>query len=62
MYIIAAAIGGRVSFNTADEYDAMDGELICRYVLEIPEIFLLLTTKQNLKEKLQIRKKDENSL
>ncbi|GFQ72460.1 exportin-7 [Trichonephila clavata] len=30
VYIIAAAIGGRVSFNTADEYDAMDGELICR--------------------------------
>ncbi|KFM69942.1 Exportin-7, partial [Stegodyphus mimosarum] len=30
VYIIAAAIGGRVSFNTADEYDTMDGELICR--------------------------------
>ncbi|XP_035214477.1 exportin-7-like isoform X2 [Stegodyphus dumicola] len=30
VYIIAAAIGGRVSFNAADEYDAMDGELICR--------------------------------
>ncbi|XP_071044353.1 exportin-7 isoform X2 [Parasteatoda tepidariorum] len=30
VYIIAAAIGGRVSFSTADEYDAMDGELICR--------------------------------
>ncbi|GIY83512.1 hypothetical protein CDAR_221582 [Caerostris darwini] len=30
VYIIAAAIGGRVAFNTADEYDALDGELICR--------------------------------
>lgn len=30
VYIIGAAIGGRVSFNTADEHDAMDGELICR--------------------------------
>ncbi|XP_076368513.1 ran-binding protein 16 isoform X1 [Tachypleus tridentatus] len=30
VYIIGAAIGGRVSFNSADEHDAMDGELVCR--------------------------------
>lgn len=30
VYIIGAAIGGRMSFNSADEHDAMDGELVCR--------------------------------
>lgn len=30
MYIIGAAIGGRVSFNSNEEHDAMDGELVCR--------------------------------
>ncbi|KAL1122988.1 hypothetical protein AAG570_003312, partial [Ranatra chinensis] len=30
VYIIGSAIGGRVSFNNNDEYDAMDGELFCR--------------------------------
>ena len=30
MYIIGAAVGGRVSFNSNDEHDAMDGELVCR--------------------------------
>ena len=30
VYIIGAAIGGRVSFTTNDEHDAMDGELVCR--------------------------------
>lgn len=30
VYIIGAAIGGRVSFNSNDEHDAMDGELVCR--------------------------------
>ncbi|XP_067129437.1 exportin-7 isoform X3 [Centruroides vittatus] len=30
VYIIGAAVGGRVSFNSADEHDAMDGELVCR--------------------------------
>merc|ERR1712038_32644 len=29
-YIIGAAVGGRVSFNSNDEHDAMDGELVCR--------------------------------
>ena len=32
VYIIGAVIGGRVSFTSTDEHDAMDGELICRYV------------------------------
>ncbi|XP_043194431.1 exportin-7-B-like isoform X2 [Amphibalanus amphitrite] len=30
VYIIGSAVGGRVSFNTNDEHDSMDGELICR--------------------------------
>ncbi|KAG1667827.1 Exportin-7 [Nymphon striatum] len=30
VYIIGAAIGGRVSFSTSDDHDAMDGELVCR--------------------------------
>ncbi|KAL1509455.1 hypothetical protein ABEB36_004189 [Hypothenemus hampei] len=30
VYIIGAAIGGRVSFNSNEEHDTMDGELVCR--------------------------------
>lgn len=30
VYIIGAAIGGRMSFTTDDEHDVMDGELIVR--------------------------------
>ncbi|XP_018901722.1 exportin-7 isoform X2 [Bemisia tabaci] len=30
VYIIGAAIGGRVSINCNEEHDAMDGELVCR--------------------------------
>lgn len=30
VYIIGAAIGGRVFLNSTDEHDAMDGELACR--------------------------------
>lgn len=30
VYIIGSAIGGRVSFNSNEEHDAMDGELVCR--------------------------------
>ncbi|KAK9872641.1 hypothetical protein WA026_018776 [Henosepilachna vigintioctopunctata] len=30
VYIIGAAIGGRVSFNSNEEHDNMDGELVCR--------------------------------
>ena len=32
VYIIGSAVGGRVSFNSNDEHDAMDGELVCRGV------------------------------
>ena len=32
VYIIGAAIGGRVSFTSSDEHDSMDGELVCRFV------------------------------
>ena len=32
MYIIGSVIGGRVSFASTDEHDAMDGELVCRSV------------------------------
>ena len=31
VYIIGSAVGGRVSFNSNEEHDAMDGELVCRY-------------------------------
>lgn len=30
VFIIGAVIGGRVSFSSTDEHDAMDGELVCR--------------------------------
>ncbi|XP_030756336.1 exportin-7 [Sitophilus oryzae] len=30
VYIIGSAIGGRVSFNSSEEHDTMDGELVCR--------------------------------
>eukprot|EP00058_Branchiostoma_floridae_P015574 XP_002601062.1 hypothetical protein BRAFLDRAFT_75498 [Branchiostoma floridae] len=30
VYIIGAVIGGRVSFASCDEHDALDGELVCR--------------------------------
>jgi exportin-7 len=30
VYVIGAVIGGRVSFASTDEHDAMDGELVCR--------------------------------
>lgn len=32
VYIIGAEVGGRVSFSSTDEHDAMDGELVCRSV------------------------------
>ena len=37
VYIIGAAVGGRVSFNSNDEHDAMDGELVCR-VLQLMDL------------------------
>ncbi|XP_054917475.1 exportin-7-B isoform X1 [Dermacentor andersoni] len=37
VYIIGAAIGGRASFSTADDHDAMDGELVCR-VLQLMQL------------------------
>lgn len=33
VYIIGAAIGGRVSFNTNEEHDVMDGEMVVRLVI-----------------------------
>lgn len=30
VYVIGAAIGGRMSFSTNDDHDSMDGELVCR--------------------------------
>ena len=35
VYIIGSVIGGRVSFASTDEHDAMDGELVCRSVVVI---------------------------
>ncbi|ODN00853.1 Exportin-7 [Orchesella cincta] len=37
VYIIGAAIGGRVSFNSNEEHDSMDGELVCR-VLQLMQL------------------------
>lgn len=37
VYIIGAAIGGRVFLNSTDEHDAMDGELACR-VLQLMQL------------------------
>jgi len=30
VYIIGSAVGGRVSFNSNEDHDAMDGELVFR--------------------------------
>ncbi|KAF2366896.1 Armadillo-type fold [Trinorchestia longiramus] len=30
VYMIGSVLGGRISFNTSEEHDAMDGELVCR--------------------------------
>ncbi|CAD1475136.1 unnamed protein product, partial [Heterotrigona itama] len=30
VYIIGGVIGGKITFNSNEEYDAMDGELVCR--------------------------------
>uniref|UniRef100_A0A673HA63 Exportin-7-like n=1 Tax=Sinocyclocheilus rhinocerous TaxID=307959 RepID=A0A673HA63_9TELE len=35
VYIIGAVIGGRVSFASTDEQDAMDGELVCRVLSQL---------------------------
>ncbi len=32
-----SAVGGRVSFNSNDDHDAMDGELVCR-VLQLMQL------------------------
>ena len=37
MYIIGSAVGGRVSFNSNEDHDAMDGELVCR-VLQLMQL------------------------
>lgn len=31
VYLIGSVIGGRISHTNADHYDAMDGQLVCRY-------------------------------
>lgn len=35
MYLIGCVIGGRVSDTNSEEYDRMDGQLVCRYVVMI---------------------------
>ena len=37
VYIIGSAVGGRVSFNSNEDHDAMDGELVCR-VLQLMQL------------------------
>ena len=34
---LGSAVGGRVSFNSNDDHDAMDGELVCR-VLQLMQL------------------------
>uniref|UniRef100_A0A8B9WSK4 Exportin 7 n=1 Tax=Bos mutus grunniens TaxID=30521 RepID=A0A8B9WSK4_BOSMU len=41
VYIIGAVIGGRVSFASTDEQDAMDGELVCRQKQYWDMVFLI---------------------
>ena len=31
VYLIGSVIGGRVSDTNSEEYDRMDGQLVCRY-------------------------------
>jgi len=38
VYIIGSAVGGRVSFNSNEEHDAMDGELVCRVLQVINQL------------------------
>jgi hypothetical protein len=49
VYIIGAAVGGRVSFNSNDEHDAMDGELVCRVLqlMNLTDARLSQVTKQS---------------
>ena len=30
VYLIGSVLGGRISHTNADDYDAMDGQLVCR--------------------------------
>ena len=32
VFLIGSVIGGRISYTSADDYDSMDGQLVCRYV------------------------------
>lgn len=36
VYLIASVIGGRVSHTLPEDYDCMDGQLVCRYGDDIP--------------------------
>ena len=42
VYIIGSAVGGRVSFNSNEDHDAMDGELVCRVLqlMQVPANYL----------------------
>lgn len=31
VYLIGSVIGGRISYMSVDDYDSMDGQLVCRY-------------------------------
>ena len=43
VYIIGSAVGGRVSFNSNEDHDAMDGELVCRVLqlMQVPANYLI---------------------
>ncbi len=34
VYLIGSVVGGRISHTSADDFDSMDGQLICRYVCQ----------------------------
>jgi len=40
VYIIGAAIGGRISINSSDEHDALDGDLIIKGIIN-PRDYIL---------------------
>ena len=57
MYIIGSVIGGRVSFASTDDHDAMDGELVCRYVVE--DFTIAIHTQMGQRSVVKLSSPDE---
>lgn len=54
VYIIGAAIGGRVTFNSNEEHDAMDGELVFRVLQLMRLTDARLAAQQGCCERLEL--------